>query len=59
MNGFQRVCLVEKMVEKKFERIAPKIIKNAIEEVYKTPFSLLEQYRRKNIDSSSRKLIEC
>ena len=47
------------MVEKKFERIAPKIIKNAIEEVYKTPFSLLEQYRRKNIDSSSRKLIEC
>ena len=38
------------------ERVAPKIIKGAIEEVYKTPFRLLGNLGRKHFEKIKRKL---
>ena len=38
------------------EKIAPKIIKSAIEEVYKTPFRLLGRFGKKQLHSIGRKI---
>ena len=35
------------VVEKEIERVVPKIIKGAIEEIYKTPFCLLQSFGKK------------
>lgn len=40
------------------ERIAPKIIKGAIEEVYKTPFRLLGNLGKKQFAKIKRKLFK-
>ena len=40
------------------ERVAPKIIKGAIEEVYKTPFRLLGNLGRKHFEKIKRKLLK-
>ena len=40
------------------ERIAPKIIKGAIEEVYKTPFRLLGNLGKKHFQKIERKLFK-
>ena len=40
------------------ERIAPKIIKGAIEEVYKTPFRLLGDLGKKQFQKRKRKLFK-
>ena len=40
------------------ERIAPKIIKGAIEEVYKTPFRLLGNLGKKHFQNIKRKLFK-
>ena len=38
------------------EKIAPKKIKGAIEEVYKTPFRLLGRFGKKQLHSTGRKI---
>ena len=40
------------------ERVAPKIIKGAIEEVYKTPFRLLGNLGKKQFQKIKRKLFK-
>ena len=40
------------------ERVAPKIIKGAIKEVYKTPFRLLGNLGRKHFEKIKRKLLK-
>ena len=40
------------------ERIAPKIIKGAIEDVYKTPFRLLGNLGKKHFQTIKRKLFK-
>ena len=40
------------------ERVAPKIIKGAIEEVYKTPFRLLGNFGKKHFQKIKRKLFK-
>ena len=40
------------------ERVAPKIIKGAIEEVYKTPFRLLSNLGKKQFQKIKRKLFK-
>ena len=40
------------------ERVAPKIIKGAIEEVYKTPFRLLGDLGKKQFQKIKRKLFK-
>ena len=40
------------------ERVAPKIIKGAIEEVYKTPFRLLGNLGKKHFQNIKRKLFK-
>ena len=40
------------------ERVAPKIIRGAIEEVYKTPFRLLGNLRKKQFQKMKRKIFK-
>ena len=43
----RRIWLIVQQGGKEIERILPKIIKSAVEEVYKTPFCLLRKFGRK------------
>ena len=52
----QRIDQVIRQGRAEMERIAPKIIKGAIEEVYKTPFRLLGNLGKKQFAKIKRKL---
>ena len=54
----QHINQVIRQGRAEMERIAPKIIKGAIEEVYKTPFRLLGNLRKKQFAKIKRKLFK-
>ena len=54
----ERIDQVIKTGGAEVERIAPKIIKGAIEEVYKTPFRLLENLGRKQFKKIKQKIFK-
>ena len=54
----QRIDQVIRQGGAEMERIAPKIIKGAIEEVYKTPFRLLGNLGKKQFAKIKRKLFK-
>ena len=53
-----RIDQIVRWGEAETERIAPKIIKGAIEEVYKTPFRLLGDLGKKQFQKIKRKLFK-
>ena len=53
-----RIDQIVRWGEAETERIAPKIIKGAIEEVYKTPFRLLGDLGKKQFQKRKRKLFK-
>ena len=54
----QRIDQVVRSGRAKIERVAPKIIRGAIEEVYKTPFRLLGNLGKKQFQKIKRKLFK-
>ena len=54
----ERIDQVVRSRGAEIERIAPKIIKDAIEEVYKTPFRLLGDLGKKEFQKIKRKLFK-
>ena len=54
----QRIDQVIRSGRAEIERVAPKIIKGAIEEVYKTPFRLLGNLGKKQFQKIKRKLFK-
>ena len=54
----QRIDQVERSGEAEIERVAPKTIRGAIEEVYKTPFRLLGNLDKKKFQKIKRKLFK-
>lgn len=54
----ERIDQVIKTGGAEVERIAPKIIKGAIEEVYKTPFRLLKNLGRKQFKKIKQKIFK-
>ena len=54
----ERIDQVVRSRGAEIERIAPKIIKDAIEEVYKTPFRLLGDLGKKEFQKIKRKLLK-
>ena len=54
----QRIDQVIRSGGAEIERVAPKIIKDAIEEVYKTPFRLLGNLGKKQFQKIKRKLFK-
>ena len=53
-----RIDQIVRSGEAEIERVAPKIIKGAIEEVYKTPFRLLGDLGKKQFQKIKRKLFK-
>ena len=53
-----RIDQIVRLGGAEIERIAPKIIKGAIEEVYKTPFRLLGDLGKKQFQKIKRKLFK-
>ena len=53
-----RTDQIVRSVGAEIERVAPKIIKGAIEEVYKTPFRLLGNLSKKHFQKIKRKLFK-
>ena len=54
----QRIDQVIKSGGAEIERVAPKIIRGAIEEVYKTPFRLLGNLGKRQFEKRKRKLFK-
>ena len=54
----QRIDQAIKTGGAEIKRVAPKIIRGAIEEVYKTPFKLLGNLRKKQFKKIKRKLFK-
>ena len=54
----ERIDQVVRSRRAEIERIAPKIIKGLIEEVYKTPFKLLGNLGKKQFQKIKRKLFK-
>ena len=54
----QRIDQVVRSGGAEIERVAPKIIRGAIEEVYKTPFRLLGNIGKKQFQKIKRKLFK-
>ena len=54
----QRIDQVIRSEGAKIERVAPKIIRGAIEEVYKTPFRMLENLGKKQLQKIKRKMFK-
>ena len=54
----QRIDQVVRSGGAEIERVAPKIIRGAIEEVYKTPFRLLGNLGKKQFQKIKRKLFK-
>ena len=54
----QRIDQAIKTGGAEVERIAPKIIRGAIEDVYKTPFRLLENFGKKQLQKIKSKLFK-
>ena len=54
----QRIDQIIRSGGEEIERVAPKIIKGAIEEVYKTPFRLLGNLGKKQFQKIKRKLFK-
>ena len=54
----QRIDQAIKTGGAEIERIAPKIIRGAIEDVYKTPFRLLGNFRKKQLQNIKSKLFK-
>ena len=54
----QRIDQVVRSGRAEIERVAPKIIRGAIEEVYKTPFRLLGNLDKKQFQKKKRKLFK-
>ena len=54
----ERIDQVVQSSEAEIERVAPKIIKGAIEEVYKTPSRLLGNLGKKQFQKIKRKLLK-
>ena len=54
----QRIDQVVRSGGAEIERVAPKIIRGAIEEVYKTPFRLLGNLGKKQFQNIKRKLFK-
>ena len=53
-----RIDQIVRLGGAEIERIAPKIIKGALEEVYKTPFRLLGDLGKKQFQKIKRKLFK-
>ena len=53
-----RIDQIVRLGGAEIERIAPKIIKGALEEVYKTPFRLLGDLGKKQFQKIERKLFK-
>ena len=56
--GQQRIYQVVRSGASEIERVAPKIVRGAIEEVYKTPFRLLRNLGKKQFQKRKRKLFK-
>ena len=56
--GQQRIYQVVQSGASEIERVAPKIVRGAIEEVYKTPFRLLRNLGKKQFQKRKRKLFK-
>ena len=56
--GQQRIYQVVQSGASEIERVAPKIARGAIEEVYKTPFRLLRNLGKKQFQKRKRKLFK-
>ena len=54
----QRIDQVVRSGGAEIEQVAPKIIRGAIEEVYKTPFRLLGNFGKKQFQNIKRKLFK-
>ena len=54
----QRIDQVIRSGSAEIERVAPKIIKGALEEVYKTPFRLLRNFGKEQFQKIKRKLFK-
>ena len=54
----QRIDQVIRSGSAEIERVAPKIIKGALEEVYKTPFRLLRNFGKEQFQKRKRKLFK-
>ena len=54
----QRIDQVVRFGRAEIKRVAPKIIRGAIEEVYKTPFRLLGNLGKKQFQKIKRKLFK-
>ena len=54
----QRIDQVVRLGRAEIKRVAPKIIRGAIEEVYKTPFRLLGNLGKKQFQKIKRKLFK-
>ena len=54
----ERIDQILRSCGAEIERVAPKIIKGAIEEVYKTPFRLLGNLDKKHFQKIKRKLVK-
>ena len=54
----QRINQIIKECEKKVERVLPKILRGAIEDVYQTPFRLLGEFGKRRFNSIKKKILK-
>ena len=54
----QRINQIIKECGKKVERVLPKILRGAIEDVYQTPFRLLGEFGKRKFNSIKKKILK-
>ena len=53
----QRIDQIISQGEKKIERVLPKVLRGAIEDVYQTPFRLLRNFEKQQLNKLKRKIL--